>query len=211
MGSVQAGLSNHVGVEPPQSARCAAAPKAEPRGGWSDERVEALKALNAQGLSASQIAKQLGRTTRCAVIGKLNRLGIGLNSAVSQRNAAELRRLAPKPDPRPRPPKAPVVPRAPYQGNGHNLRHGQTGFKPSPEPPPEIARPDDVARVTLLELRQRHCRWPIGMPGDDGFGFCGLDAEGPYCAGHAAAARQPPRPGSPRTGNELMRSLRRYA
>ncbi|MFN9926748.1 MAG: GcrA family cell cycle regulator, partial [Phenylobacterium sp.] len=44
--------------------------------GWTDERVELLKKLWQDGLSASQIAKQLGGVTRNAVIGKVHRLGL---------------------------------------------------------------------------------------------------------------------------------------
>src|SRR5437868_9966473 len=43
---------------------------------WTDERVELLKALWADGLSASQIAGELGGVTRNAVIGKVSRLGL---------------------------------------------------------------------------------------------------------------------------------------
>ena len=44
--------------------------------GWTDERVEALRRLWGEGLSASQIAKQLGDVSRNAVIGKVHRLGL---------------------------------------------------------------------------------------------------------------------------------------
>ena len=44
--------------------------------GWTDERVALLKKLWLEGLSASQIAKQLGGVTRNAVIGKVHRLGL---------------------------------------------------------------------------------------------------------------------------------------
>src|SRR4029077_4343475 len=43
---------------------------------WSDERVEQLKKLWESGLSASQIAAELGNITRNAVIGKVHRLGL---------------------------------------------------------------------------------------------------------------------------------------
>ncbi|WP_366558457.1 GcrA family cell cycle regulator [Phenylobacterium sp.] len=43
--------------------------------GWSEDRVERLKVLWADGLSGSQVAKQLGGITRNAVIGKVHRLG----------------------------------------------------------------------------------------------------------------------------------------
>ena len=52
--------------------------------GWTDERVDILKRLWLDGLSASQIAKQLGGVTRNAVIGKVHRLGLSGRAAPSQ-------------------------------------------------------------------------------------------------------------------------------
>ncbi len=43
---------------------------------WTDERVEKLKKLWSEGLSASQIAAQLGGVSRNAVIGKVHRLSL---------------------------------------------------------------------------------------------------------------------------------------
>ena len=43
---------------------------------WTDDRVEQLKNLWTEGLSASQIARALGGVTRNAVIGKLSRLNL---------------------------------------------------------------------------------------------------------------------------------------
>lgn len=43
---------------------------------WSDERVEKLRQLWGQGMSASEIAEALGNVTRNAVIGKAHRLGL---------------------------------------------------------------------------------------------------------------------------------------
>ncbi len=48
----------------------------EERMSWTDERVETLKKMWAEGQSASQIAKELGGVTRNAVIGKVHRLGL---------------------------------------------------------------------------------------------------------------------------------------
>lgn len=41
---------------------------------WTDDRVELLKRLLAEKLSATQIAKEIGGITRNAVIGKVNRI-----------------------------------------------------------------------------------------------------------------------------------------
>src|SRR5881227_2604841 len=62
---------------------------------WTDERVEILKKLWADGLSASQIAAELGGVTRNAVIGKVHRLGLS-GRAKSTSNAS----------PRPRKPRS---------------------------------------------------------------------------------------------------------
>src|SRR4051794_2746720 len=43
---------------------------------WTADRVELLKKLWSDGLSASQIANELGNVTRNAVIGKVHRLGL---------------------------------------------------------------------------------------------------------------------------------------
>ena len=51
---------------------------------WTDERVEQLKKLWAEGLSASQIAGRLGGVTRNAVIGKVHRLGLSGRATTSR-------------------------------------------------------------------------------------------------------------------------------
>ena len=53
-------------------------------GAWTDERVEQLKKLWSDGLSASQIAAELGNVTRNAVIGKVHRLGLSGRAAPSK-------------------------------------------------------------------------------------------------------------------------------
>src|SRR4029078_1262261 len=64
---------------------------------WSDDRVEQLKTLWTEGLSASQIARARGGVTRNAVIGKVHRLGLA-------------GRASPSRSERPRLPMAPKVP-----------------------------------------------------------------------------------------------------
>ena len=63
--------------------------------GWTDERVEILKKLWLEGLSASQIAKQLGGVTRNAVIGKVHRLGLSGRATPSQPTRPAFRAPAP--------------------------------------------------------------------------------------------------------------------
>ncbi|HEY7809200.1 MAG TPA: GcrA family cell cycle regulator, partial [Allosphingosinicella sp.] len=43
---------------------------------WTDERIDRLKDLWTRGMTASQIADELGGVSRNAVIGKAHRLGL---------------------------------------------------------------------------------------------------------------------------------------
>jgi GcrA cell cycle regulator len=157
--------------------------------GWTDERVERLKKLWGDGLSASQIAAELGGgVTRNAVIGKVHRLGL---SGRGKANAGA--------QPRPRKPT-----RAP----SHPLT--MTGARPAAVVPraavaPPVDEvdavptiPDEILvpvseRVTIMELRESMCRWPIGDPTTPEFGFCGARAITglPYCGHHCRIAYQP--------------------
>ena len=56
---------------------------------WTDERVEILTKMWAEGNSASQIAKELGGVTRNAVIGKVHRLGLSNRATTSTSNKSE--------------------------------------------------------------------------------------------------------------------------
>lgn len=48
-------------------------------------------------------------------------------------------------------------------------------------------------KLTLLELTERTCKWPIGDPATSDFWFCGLPVKPgkPYCEAHVAVAFQP--------------------
>jgi GcrA cell cycle regulator len=152
---------------------------------WTDERVETLKKLWADGLSASQIAAELGGITRNAVIGKVHRLGLS-GRAKSPSSAAPRPRKA-----RPHSQHMLRVSRPSMRGNTA-LAHS---YELDVEPEPELI--DNVIpigqRRTLLELTEETCRWPIGDPGHADFFFCGGPSISslPYCAYHSRVAYQP--------------------
>jgi GcrA cell cycle regulator len=166
--------------------------------GWTDERVETLKKLWLDGLSASQIAKQLGGVTRNAVIGKVHRLGLSGRATPSQPQRPVFK--APR-APRPAVAAAPAPRRA---------------IEPSTLPAAQPIQPyvsEEPGSATVLTLGAHMCKWPIGDPSSDGFTFCGRrsDREGPYCMEHARVAYQPQQKKGARSGaSELARSLRRY-
>src|SRR3954469_18904011 len=83
---------------------------------WTDERIDRLKELWSQGITASQIADELGGVSRNAVIGKAHRLGLQSRpSPVKPNEGVEEGHAAPEPAP-PRPaPTADAAPAAPAQ------------------------------------------------------------------------------------------------
>ncbi|GAC1329813.1 MAG: GcrA family cell cycle regulator [Beijerinckiaceae bacterium] len=154
---------------------------------WTDERVELLRKLWQEGLSASQIAAELAHgITRNAVIGKVHRLG--MSGRVKPPSAAQARPRAAKP---PRPAGTPMRSLA---------MRGNTALAAAPyaaEMPRVRAQEDVVVPisecVTITDLREHMCRWPLGDPTTPEFRFCGARSGdiGPYCAGHARMAYQP--------------------
>ena len=73
---------------------------------WTDERIETLKKMWDSGLTATQIAEELGGVSRNAVIGKAHRLGLPSRPSPVKPNEAKAEK-AEKPEPRPAP--APVA------------------------------------------------------------------------------------------------------
>jgi len=168
--------------------------------GWTDERVELLKKLWQDGLSASQIAKQLGGVTRNAVIGKVHRLGLSGRATPSKPQRTVFK--APRPA-RPAHQAAPSVPRRLAEPLGHGHQTAPTPVRYVDERP---------GTATVLTLGAHMCKWPIGDPALDNFTFCGRRSEenGPYCSEHAQVAYQPAQAKKKSSAAELARSLRRY-
>ncbi len=153
---------------------------------WTDDRVELLKKLWTEGLSASQIAGRLGGVSRNAVIGKVHRLGLAGRATTSRNKPARAR-------PRISTMKRATRPRMAQLGNpALRALYQPEGDRYVP-PPEEINIPPEE-RVKLVDLTECSCRWPIGDPQTQEFGFCtnkkvaGL----PYCEVHARRAFQPP-------------------
>lgn len=190
---------------------------------WTDERVETLKRMWNEGQSASQIAKELGGVTRNAVIGKVHRLGLSNRVGGKDDEdegapaAAPAQPAKPEPAPRPEPvsrsepPRAAAPTAAPASAApasnvtplpvrkaiipaGQPLPPQPSLNEISPEALASVREVEKRARkLTLMELTERTCKWPIGDPATDDFWFCGLPSlpGKPYCEAHVGVAFQP--------------------
>lgn len=162
--------------------------------GWTDDRVTLLKRLWTDGLSASQIAKQLGGVTRNAVIGKVHRLGLAGRATPSRpvkRIATPIVRVRPVAPAAPAPilsvSEKPAVQPCIQNVEQPSTIHVARPTKATPRPK------RDGQIIGVLELGPNMCKWPIGDPGDTDFGFCGghCISAAVYCEEHAAIAFQP--------------------
>ena len=188
---------------------------------WTDDRVETLKRMWSEGQSASAIAKEPGGVTRNAVIGKVHRLGLSNRNhqagapppapAAPEVTPAAAVRPAPapaapprpepvaaaQPEPEPEPATQPAfvpVPRRPIVPAGQPLPPQPSANEISPEALASVREVEKRAKkLTLMELTERTCKWPIGDPATEKFWFCGLPsvAGKPYCEAHVGVAFQP--------------------
>ena len=174
---------------------------------WTDDRVETLKKLWGEGQSASQIAKELGGVTRNAVIGKVHRLGLsnrtgGSTSAKTAAKEKPAARTAPKAkaaapadaEPTEAPIKRPIPIRRQIIPAGQPLPPQPSANEISPEALASVREVEKKAKkISLMELTERTCKWPVGDPATDDFWFCGLAVKTgkPYCEAHVGVAFQP--------------------
>lgn len=184
--------------------------------GWTDDRVAILKKLWTEGLSASQIAKQLGGVTRNAVIGKVHRLGLAGRATPSRpvkRISVPITRVRPVvTDQAALLAKARLAEVAAENDSLAKAAEVLAAATPKPaKPKPRVIRDGEV--IGVLQLGPHMCKWPIGDPGDTDFGFCGSQCSGAavYCEEHAAIAFQPAmlrRPGMTRDTRAVSEARR---
>ena len=186
---------------------------------WSDERVAILKKMWLEGNSASEIAKELGNITRNAVIGKVHRLGLSNRDTNVSKSGSSSNTIT-KSVKRGRPPKANTETKK--RGRPRNLKDARdfpepmNGKDKSTSSLGNTKIPNDNSlkvvsdlsdetlknllkleskskKISLMELTEKTCKWPIGDPSTDSFWFCGHESEPgkPYCKTHISIAFQP--------------------
>ena len=186
---------------------------------WSDERVAVLKKMWLDGNSASEIAKELGNITRNAVIGKVHRLGLS-NRETNVSKAGGNANKTIKGVKRGRPPKLSKEPKKrgrpqkikeskdsndiytergkPINVSGATGRTNDSKLEVvsdlSAETLKDLLKVEMKSKkISLMDLTERTCKWPIGDPATEEFWFCGHEAEQgkPYCKTHISIAFQP--------------------
>ncbi|WP_298679947.1 GcrA family cell cycle regulator [uncultured Lentibacter sp.] len=186
---------------------------------WTDERVDVLKKMWGEGQSASQIAKELGGVTRNAVIGKVHRLGLSNRTTTGTAKTETKPAAAPAPKKPSKPKPAPAA-KKPKPAEPAPVAAPEAEAKPFPKSPARraiipagqplppqpsnneisaeaLAKVNEIEKkakkLSLMELTERTCKWPVGDPATDDFWFCGLPTQSgkPYCEAHVGVAFQP--------------------
>ena len=163
---------------------------------WTEEKVELLRQLWLDGKSASQISAVLGAgLTRNAVIGKVHRLGLAGRAKSPTAQSASARRARRR--------RGRAARRGASGGaiSGATMVRGNTALAVAADAELE-AQPARLAeeivvpmslKVTIVDLKESMCKWPLGDPTSPDFRYCGSPAYGgsPYCQHHGKLAYQP--------------------
>lgn len=185
---------------------------------WTDEMVEELKRLWAEGVTTGEIGRRLN-ISKNSIVGKVHRLGLsGRPSPIKKKSDTDepkpaVRKTAPAKEAKPARQQS-AKPQVQKPESKPAVKPVQA---PAPEPKPAVVKPapqkhavdneeEDIALaksiampepeknkkefLSLTDLDNHTCRWPVGDPKDDNFHFCGKKVRlgQTYCEEHAAIA-----------------------
>ncbi len=162
------GLSNRNGPEAEPAPEPAPAPKTQP------SRPEAPVV----DLAQAKAARDANRPRPAPVAAPTPEPEPETDTVVEPEIVAETQTYTPKP----------IIPA------GQPLPPQPSTNEIDPEALATVREVEKTARkLSLLELTERTCKWPIGDPATEEFWFCGLPVKPgkPYCEAHVAVAFQP--------------------
>ena len=188
---------------------------------WTDEMVEELKKLWAEGVTTGEIGRRLN-ISKNSIVGKVHRLGLsGRPSPIKKKSDTEKTENSDKPVKQPKEKKSttknvketkPEPQKKSEKETSAPVKNTKdTEIKKISKPevatlPPVTTDEEDIKlakslnvpnktptkseNLSLVELDNHTCRWPIGDPKDDNFHFCGrkIRLGQTYCEEHAAIA-----------------------
>ena len=191
---------------------------------WTDEMVEELKRLWAEGVTTGEIGRRLN-ISKNSIVGKVHRLGLsGRPSPIKKKSESDTKEKVSKPakptkekkvapkvikEAKSEPKQAPVK-EIPVVADKEPKTKPAEVKKPLPQETktltPTVSEEDDIklaktlnmatqttsktGNLSLVELDNHTCRWPVGDPKDENFHFCGkkIRLGQTYCEEHAAIA-----------------------
>jgi GcrA cell cycle regulator len=157
---------------------------------WPDERVDALKAALARGLSCTAIAAEIGAPSKSAVISKLRQLGLSPGLSRAARAAARAGRL----NPRQRRLKGLPAAKVPLYDGWRKARQRRQEAQGMASQADAISPPETpAAPVGIAALEPHHCRWPVEGEGAAML-YCGATISGDrlsFCPLHCRMAYRP--------------------
>lgn len=136
---------------------------------WTDKMVEDLRQMWLEGLTANEIAKKLG-VSKNSIVGKVHRLC-----------------LTARPSPIKKKEDLSVEDDVIIEDTGDVVEE----ISEAGDAEIDIAdNHEEALGIKLVHLDSHTCRWPLGDPRDENFGFCGkkVRAGQTYCDEHSAMA-----------------------
>lgn len=151
---------------------------------WTDEMVEELRKMWKEGLTTGEIGKRLN-VSKNSIVGKVHRLGLsGRPSPIKKKDGTPIYRNDKKEAAAPKAvtPDKPVAEKEP-------MRH-EAVAKPIQASKPSTPSRHFTGNLSLTELDNHTCRWPVGDPKDENFHFCGKKVRigQTYCEEHSSIA-----------------------
>ncbi len=165
---------------------------------WTDEMVNDLRKMWAEGLTTGEIGKRLG-VSKNSIVGKVHRLGLsGRPSPIKKKEDKPANTTPVKTSEEKKPSEKTVSASAPKAETPktENIKaepEKKVFTAPKTEEKLEI-RPQSTkqpgSKTMLVDLDNHTCRWPLGDPKDENFHFCGkkIHIGQTYCEEHANIA-----------------------
>lgn len=155
---------------------------------WTDEMVEDLKKMWKEGLTTGEIGKRLN-VSKNSIVGKVHRLGLSGRPSPIKKKEDENETSAPqsiKKDP-----ALTAAPKAVKEKEASKPAPAkEASASTSPATPLKDSRRSGGSCVSVTDLDNHTCRWPLGDPKDENFHFCGKKVRvgQTYCEEHSAIA-----------------------
>lgn len=149
---------------------------------WTDEMVEDLKKMWKEGLTTGEIGKRLN-VSKNSIVGKVHRLGLSGRPSPIKKKEDDTEASAPQSI------KKDSVTKTAPKAVKEKEAPKAAPIKETPAPHRDSRRSGNSC-ISVTDLDNHTCRWPLGDPKDENFHFCGKKVRvgQTYCEEHSAIA-----------------------